>query len=323
MRRLRILTWHVHGTYLRALARVEHDWFLAVSDGPDGYGGRQGMDLPDYVREVPANAVRDLDLDLVLYQSARNWEIDRHETLSPAQRALPSVYLEHNTPRAHPVDARHPVDDPNVLLVQVTHFNRLMWDSGRTPTTVIEHSVVVDPEVRYIGNLSRGISVVNEMARRKRIVGEDVFLRARERVPLDLAGIDSLRYGGLGDLPYPRLHREMAQRRLFFSPIRYTSLPLAVIEAMTIGLPIVALATTELATVVENGQSGFVSCDVDALVDRMRDLLADPAEAARMGTNARAVARERFGLDRFVRDWNAALADVVGMRELALAGVHA
>jgi glycosyltransferase involved in cell wall biosynthesis len=52
--------------------------------------------------------------------------------------------------------------------------------------------------------------------------------------------------------------------------------------------------------------TGYVSCDVGELVERMRSLLADPVEARRLGANARAVARARFGLGRFIRDWNAA-----------------
>jgi glycosyltransferase involved in cell wall biosynthesis len=82
---------------------------------------------------------------------------------------------------------------------------------------------------------------------------------------------------------------------------------LAVVEAMTIGMPIVGLATTELATVIRNGESGYIDTSVDALVDAMQALLHDPAEARRLGEGARRVALERFHIDRFVRDWNEAL----------------
>jgi len=58
--------------------------------------------------------------------------------------------------------------------------------------------------------------------------------------------------------------------------------------------------------VIEDGVSGLISCDLDYLIAGMRRLLADPAEARRLGDNARAVARARFGLDRFVADWNRA-----------------
>jgi glycosyltransferase involved in cell wall biosynthesis len=96
----------------------------------------------------------------------------------------------------------------------------------------------------------------------------------------------------------------MAQYRFLFSPIRYTSLPLAVVEAMTIGLPVVALATTELPTVIENGVTGFVSCNLDTLIGHMRLLLDDVDLARRLGENARTEALRRFGLSRFIEDWN-------------------
>ncbi len=309
MRRLRILTWPVHGSYFNALARLEHDWYVPVKPGyPESYGGRggPGSDLPDYVREVPADEVRHVPLDLVLYQAPRHMFEDAPQILSEAQRSLPRVYLEHNVPRPHPTDTRHPVDDPRTLLVHVTHYNELMWDSGRTPTVVVEHGVAIDPSARYSGELRRGISVVNEMKRRNRIAGLDVFLRARERVPLDTCGIKSEEVGGLGDIKYPRLHGFIARYRFLFSHMRYTSLPLAVVEAMTIGMPVVALATTELPTVIANGENGYVSCDLEELVERMCFLLDEHCEARRMGENAKALALERFGLERFVRDWNRA-----------------
>jgi len=315
MRRLNILTWQVHGGYFNALSRVEHNWWVPRKPGnPEGFGGLgTAPDFPPWVREVPAEAVRDLPLDLVLFQSPRNWFEDRYEILSAEQQRLPRIYLEHNTPRPHPTDTRHLVEDPNVLLVHVTHYNRLMWDNGRTPTAVIEHSVGVDPALSYDGQLQRGITVVNSMPRRDRIAGRDIFEQVREMLPLDLAGMENEQLGGLGDIPFPRLHRMLCSYRFLFSPMRYTSLPLAVIEAMTIGVPVVALATTELPTVIENGVNGYVSCDVDTLVEAMRALLADRALAARIGARGRETAQQRFGIQRFASDWNRAFATVLGM----------
>lgn len=306
--RLNILIWHIHGSYLNALARVDHNWYLPVKPGrPEGYGGRgPTFDLPEYVREVPAERVRDLDLDLIIYQTPKNYLEDQYEILSAAQRRLPKIYLEHNTPKPDAVHSRHPVDDPDVLLVHVTRYNRLMWDNGVTPTMVIEHSVGIDPAIRYSGQRERGITIVNGMQRRPRIAGHDIFLDARGQLPLDIAGMETEAMGGLGDIPYRDLHRTVAGYRFLFSPIRYTSLPLAVIEAMTIGMPVVALATTELPTVIQDGHNGYVSCDAGELIDRMRFLIERPDEAHRLGANARETARRRFGIERFARDWNSA-----------------
>ena len=310
MRRLNILTWHIHGSYLNTLARIEHNWYLPVKPGrPEGYSGRgPTFDLPAYVREIPAEEVPRLDLDLILYQSPQNYQKDQFELLTPAQRRLPRIYLEHNTPRPHPTDTHHPLDDPRILLVHVTQYNRLMWDNGNIPTMVIEHSVAIDPNARYQGNLARGLTVINCMQKRPRIAGLDLFLQARAALPLDVAGMQTEALGGLGDIPYRHLHQRMAAYRFLFSPIRYTSLPLAVVEAMTIGMPVVALATTELPTVIENGKNGYLSCDPEELLVSMRRLLADPWEARRLGEEARETAQRRFGLERFIRDWNEAFA---------------
>jgi hypothetical protein len=314
VRRLRILTWHVHGNYLWYLSHVPHDIYLPVKPGrPPGYGGRGAtFTWGDNVHEVAVEDVAGLDFDCVLTQSQENWANDRHDILSPAQLRLPAVHVEHDPPRESPTDTSHPIDDPDVLLVHVTDFNDLMWDSGRTPTRVIEHGVVVPPDVRYTGELDRGIVVVNGLRRRGRRLGADIFEHARRQVPLDLVGMFADEAGGLGEVPPPELPAFVARYRFFFHPIRYTSLGLAACEAMMLGMPVVALATTEMATVVDNGVSGWIDTNVDRLVGHMRRLLADPAEARRLGDGARRTAQERFAIDRFVADWEATFRLVTG-----------
>jgi hypothetical protein len=54
----------------------------------------------------------------------------------------------------------------------------------------------------------------------------------------------------------------------------------------------------------------------------MRDLLADPAEARRLGDGARATAERRFAVDRFTRDWNDALAQVTARNHQTIAAAN-
>jgi glycosyltransferase involved in cell wall biosynthesis len=307
-----VLTWHVHGTYLWYLSHIDHDLYLPVAPGrPPGYGGRAGAwPWPAHVHEVPVDELGDLDVDVVVHQSHENWLVDRHELLTDAQRQVPQVVIEHDPPRQSPTDTVHPVDDPDAVIVHVTPFNALMWDSGKTPTRVIEHGVTVPAEARYRGDLPRGIVVANGLARRGRRLGADVFADVRERVPLDLVGMESTDLGGLGEVPPPEVPAFLAPYRFYFHPVRYTSLGLSLIEAMAVGLPVVGLATTELPTVVDDGVSGFVATDVDRLVDAMRLLLDDPDLARRMGAEGRQIAVERFGIDRFVRDWHRLFAEL-------------
>src|ERR1700737_1717064 len=109
MQRLKILIWHIHGSYLNTLARIDHDWYLPVKPGrPEGYGGGgPPFDLPGYVRGGPAGGGRKLKFDLIIYQTPKNYFEDQYEILSPEQRQLPKIYLEHNTPKPHAADTRH------------------------------------------------------------------------------------------------------------------------------------------------------------------------------------------------------------------------
>jgi hypothetical protein len=284
VKELNVLIWQIHGSYLNTLVQsftgAPYRFYLPTKLGkPEGYGGRG----PTYswspeTIQVPAEEVRDLDLDLVIYQTEKNFFEDAREILTPEQRALPAIYLEHNTPQGRINEMVHPVNDPGVLLVHVTHFNDLFWDCRETPTRVIDHAVMPSiPEDSYTGELDRGVSLVNDMPRRKRVVGGDVFQRASEEVPLDLFGF---------------------------------------LEAMEIGLPVVALATTELVTVIKDGENGFIDTNVDNLVYKMRRLLSEPEEARRIGDEGRRTVRERFGLERFAADWEAAFEEALQLREV-------
>jgi glycosyltransferase involved in cell wall biosynthesis len=312
MKPLRILTWHVHGSYLYYLVQSPHQFFLPVKPGyPEGYGGKLGgFPWGDNVHNVATEDVCNLEFDCILFQSRKNYLEDQYEILSEQQRSLPRIYLEHDPPQNHPTGTHHIVNDPDILLVHVTHFNHLMWNSGQTPTCVIEHGVIVPNEIRYRGELDRGIVIVNGLKSRGRRLGADVFEQVREQVPLDLVGMQSEQLDGLGEVSHQDLHQFTVRYRFFFNPIRYTSLGLAVCEAMMLGMPIIGLATTELATVVENGVSGYVDTNVNQLIDMMKMLLETPEEAEFLSQGARRTAQERFHIQRFAQDWNDAFAQV-------------
>jgi len=112
------------------------------------------------------------------------------------------------------------------------------------------------------------------------------------------------------DLPQWQLHRELARRRVYVHPYRWTSLGLALIEAMHIGLPVVALATTEVPEAVPPA-AGYVSNRLETLHGGLRRLAGDPVLAREMGQAAREHALRRYGLARFLDDWQNLLEEVV------------
>lgn len=302
-RRLRILTWHVHGNYLYALGHVPHDFIVpGLPGGPPGYGplGRR-IPWTGNLVQVPAEDLRSLRFDCVLYQSRQNLD-DARLLLSDAQRKLPCAYLEHNPPEPHPTDTRHPFRHERGLIVHVTPFNAVMWDAGGMPTRVVEHGVP-PPEASYDGSLERGIAAINHLARRGRRIGLDLFENVRARTPLDLIGMGSEALGGLGEVSNMEVGACLARYRYFFSPVRYASLGLSLVEAMLCGVPVVGFAATELPTVIRNGENGYVDTRPDRLVEAARLLLDQPELARSWGAAGRRTALERFGMGRFVSDW--------------------
>ena len=149
-----------------------------------------------------------------------------------------------------------------------------------------------------------------EARRRARVTGTDLLERfAGDGVPIDLFGIDAEALGGVDDVPQHRLHDEMARRRVYLHPIRWTSLGLALIEAMHLGMPVVALATTEAPEAVP-AAAGVLSTSVERVADAARGFLADAERARKAGVAAREAALQRFGLQRFLDDWDDLLEEV-------------
>lgn len=315
---MRVLSWHVHGSYTTALVHGRHTWLLPVDAerGPDGRGRARTWDWPATAIEVDRAAAADAEVDVVVLQREEELDGLAERWLGGRRpgRDVPAVYLEHNAPQGRINDLRHPAADrDDLIVVHVTHFNDLLWDCGTTPTRVIEHGIV-DPGHRYTGELARAAAVINEPVRRARVTGTDLLTRFAEAAPIDVFGmqVDALNVPGVDtyeDLPQHDMHTALARRRVYVHPIRWTSLGLALLEAMHLGMPVVAVGSTAAFEAVA-ADAGVVSTDVSTLVAATAALVADPAMARAHGEKARAAALSRYGLARFLRDWDALLEEV-------------
>ncbi|MEV6963154.1 glycosyltransferase [Streptomyces sp. NPDC051207] len=319
---MNILLWHVHGSWTTAFVQGPHTYVVPVTPGrdPDGLGRARTFAWPASVREATPGQLRDTPVDLVVLQRPHELELaERWLGGRRPGRDVPAVYLEHNAPDGDVPGTRHPcADRDDLTIVHVTHFNRLFWDCGTTRAEVVEHGIV-DPGHRYTGRIGRAAVVVNEPLRRGRHTGTDLLPALAAAAPLDVFG---MRTEGLADhlglppdrcrtadLPQHELHAAMAERRLYLHPVRWTSLGLSLLEAMHLGMPVVALATTEAVEAVPPG-AGTLSTRPEVLAEAARRYLADPAAAAEDGARARQAALERYGLKRFLADWERLITEV-------------
>ena len=323
---MRILVWHVHGSWTTSFVQGGHDYLLPVTPdrGPDGLGRARTWDWPRRAVEVAPSELADADIDAVVLQRPHELQLFEEWTRRRPGRDVPAVYVEHNTPGGQVPSTRHPLaDQAEIPVVHVTHFNRLFWDCGTAETRVVEHGVI-DPGHRYSGEWGRAAIVVNDPVRRWRAVGTDLFPTVAEAAPLDVFGmnvrglpdvldIPAERLWTFEDLPQHELHRELARRRVYVHTSRWTSLGLSLIEAMLLGMPVVALATTEAVRAVPPS-AGVLSTQPDKLAAAVWRFMHDSSQAQAVGAAAREAALARYGVGRFLADWDALLADLVSSR---------
>jgi glycosyltransferase involved in cell wall biosynthesis len=134
----------------------------------------------------------------------------------------------------------------------------------------------------------------------------DALARARSASPV----ADRIRMlGQRDDVP-----EVLAAADVFVCTSRYEGLPGAVIEAMALGLPIVASAIAPIHEVVDPGLNAelFPPGDAQALAAALAKLLDDPARLGRMGDRSRKIFEDRFTLRRSLDRMVGLYEDVAG-----------
>jgi glycosyltransferase involved in cell wall biosynthesis len=148
------------------------------------------------------------------------------------------------------------------------------------------------PEVLYVGRLSPEKNV-------------DTLVEALGDLNLVVAGDGPLRDlvpNGLGAVPHAEVERLLERASVVVAPSEREGFGLAAAEAMAFGRPVVAAAGGGLLELVSDGETGLLvpPRDAPALRAAVERLLADPELRERLGSAARARARERFGWDAVI-----------------------
>jgi glycosyltransferase involved in cell wall biosynthesis len=158
--------------------------------------------------------------------------------------------------------------------------------------------------VAYVGRIRpvKGVSVlvaawpkvVQGSSARLLIAGEGAEREALAQSTRDNGVGDTVEFlGEVGDVP-----GVLARADIYVQPSFQEGLPNAVLEAMAMGLPIVATRVSGNEDVVADGDNGLLvpPGDPDALAAALRRLIADPALALRMGRRSREIVESRFSL---------------------------
>jgi glycosyltransferase involved in cell wall biosynthesis len=171
---------------------------------------------------------------------------------------------------------------------------------GTCPDTVTVLAVGRLIQVKGFDILSRAARLLQGTDARTRMVvaGDGEERRVLEGMNEEDSTGGQLSFLGMRD-DIPDL---MAGADIFVMPSRSEGLPMALIEAMAAGLPVVASSVGGIPEVVEHGVHGLLVDPEDpaALAEAIAILSSDPALRARMGRAGHHRVKARFSIDAMV-----------------------
>ena len=192
---------------------------------------------------------------------------------------------------------------------------------------------IANPVVCNVSRLDRWKDphgVIDAFAQVKRSVGElqlvlvgalpgegpDDFRIARE-VADYAAGIDDVRvltsYTGVGEVEVGALQRVA---RVSLQRSLREGFGLAAAEALWKRTPVIAVAGGGISAQVEDGMSGYLVDDTQAMAARLAELVQDPGLAIELGSAGRARVQSEYLVTRLLEDELRLLASVSGAASL-------
>ena len=232
-------------------------------------------------------------LNTVLFQLKRQYHVPAVGTWVAVSRAVAATYAAHG-----------------IQAVSLPNFTR--------PTHEAVPGFSERAGICFAGQLTRvkGIHDVIELARAM----PDIPVRIAGRGPLvtevqaAATQLPNLEYVGM--LPAGELHRHLRESRLCVMPSRWEEPgPLACLEAMTAGTPIVAYAVGGLAEYVEDARSGVVvSPETSALVEACRETVANRPAWEDMSRNAATAVQTTHSAERYLESILDVYTQAVGSR---------
>lgn len=309
---LNILTMPTHEGFQTILSHTGHNFYML--SGPNikrwDYHTRP---LPPnhYLYNAELGQIRgDVRFDLVLCQNRiAQWDILAGIA---AQLDLPLVVLDHTEPppniqpeQLQALSTR--VGDANVF---ITEHNRESW--ANLNGVVINHGIDTKIFNGYTGDNANGVSVVNYFRERDVFCGWSLWQEITKNVKVDLIGENpglSVSINKIEDLV-----STLADHRYYLNTSQHSPIPLSLMEAMSIGLPIVTTAKQEIPKIIKHGVNGLMSNDPAELVEFCKQLENDKDYAFQLGQVARQTIIDNFSIEKFVDNWNRVFYSVIKVK---------
>ena len=302
--KLKILTVPTHEGYQTLLGETGHEFYMLQGQGIKQWDFHTRL-LPKnhYLITRPFDQVYPpgLQFDLLLSQE-RYGGLQRFLDMGQKLQ-VPVLHIDHTMPP--PGQNQHTIDELSKMRANahifITEFNKQAW-SGHPEDIVIPHGIDTATFSGATCLNPAGVSVVNHFQQRDVFCGWTLWQQIAAKVPIKLLGENP---GISQSINNPSvLSATLGGFRFFLNTSQWSPVPLSMLEAMAVGIPIVTTAKQEIPKIIQHGHNGFLFDTAEEAVGYCMQLISDKDLALRMGANARKTIEAQFNINKFVSSWN-------------------
>ena len=311
---LNILSFSTHEGWQSQLAKTGHHFYHVPA--PEGkMWDTDYRVLPRNICEIKDEQLGQMDgIDVILSQTMsqaeKGFKIGR-------QNNIPVVSMMHTLPPdSITKKAKKEIvkQDLSTYKVFITKEARNTWGykGSKLPMSIIEQVVDENEFVGYGGRDRRVLTVSNDFVNRAADTGYHLWKRVLEGVDKDAIHIVG-KTPGLSQVAssFEELVGFYQNDRVYFNPSTHSTFPMTILEAMSTGMPVVSTVNEALSEFAENGKNGIWSNDPEELKDGIGRLLDNEMLCKKMGNAGREIVVKRFGIKRFIKQWNKIFKEVL------------
>jgi hypothetical protein len=307
-RPLNILYANNHEGYSATLAKTGHNFYVLQHPRFHPWDTKERPLPPNFFmlngKDIPDQLKIDISFDLVLTQN----RIDHYPIMLQLAQQLncPLLQMEHTLPWPDWDDKTtdqvgHLKCDHNIF---VADFSVGAWfhDLDDPDVSVLRHGMDTEYWNGWVGGDGKVMSAVWDYIKRDRICGFSLWKEVTEGLPVSIWGETP----GLSKMADNTDHLRDLYRRasVYLNTTLWSSCPFSLLEAMSVGCPIVTTATTSMPEFIEDGVNGFITNDPKVMRERIELLINDKDLAKVIGDAGRQTVIEQFGQQQFLNKWN-------------------
>jgi hypothetical protein len=309
-RPLNILCALNHEAYQATLAKTGHNFYMLNHPKFHKWDTKERK-MPVNIIPLPGQDIvqqlkMDIAFDLVLSQN----RIDHYPIMIQLATQLncPLLQMEHTLPWPDWDDKTtekigHLKCDHDIF---VSDFSAGAWfhDPDDPNISIIKHGMDTEYWNGWVGGDGAVMTAVWDYIRRDRICGFSLWQEVTKGLKPNPWGETP----GLSKMADNSDHlRELYRKAsVFLNTTLWSSCPFSLLEAMSVGCPVVTTATTMMPEFIEDGVNGFITNDPVTMNERLKELINDPNMARTIGAAGRETVVQQFGQERFLKEWNEA-----------------